>query len=63
MVPAEDVDKAYAAGPVCRDYEYLDPTTVDDLVRRAMGLRRPRQVSMSPSWGGDPATTGLSAKG
>jgi oxaloacetate decarboxylase alpha subunit len=44
MVPLEDLEAAYAAGPVKPTYDFRDPTTLHELLGHAMSLNRPRHV-------------------
>ncbi|HET7399905.1 MAG TPA: hypothetical protein VFJ94_15415, partial [Intrasporangium sp.] len=47
LVPREDLDRARAAGPVKRGYDFEDRMGVKDLLDHLLTLRRPRQVSVS----------------
>jgi oxaloacetate decarboxylase alpha subunit len=44
MVPLEDLEAAYAAGPVKPTYDFRDPTTVHELLDHALSLKRARHV-------------------
>jgi oxaloacetate decarboxylase alpha subunit len=44
MVPLEDLNAAYAAGPVKPGYDFHDATALRDLVDHALSLKRPRQI-------------------
>jgi hypothetical protein len=47
MVPLEDLQAAYAAGPVNPSYAFADTTTLRDLIDHAMTLKRPRNLRVS----------------
>ena len=47
MVPQEDLDAAYAAGPVKPGYDFHDTMTMRDLVEHALSLKRPRHIHIS----------------
>lgn len=46
LVPAEDFAAMRQAGPVPRQYDYADRTTMQDLLDHLLTLKRPRQVSV-----------------
>ncbi len=47
MVPLEDLQAAYAAGPLNPSYAFADTTTLRDLIDHAMTLKRPRNLRVS----------------
>jgi oxaloacetate decarboxylase alpha subunit len=47
MVPLEDLQAAYAAGPVKPGYDFHDATTLRDLVDHALSLKRPRHIRIA----------------
>jgi oxaloacetate decarboxylase alpha subunit len=47
MVPLEDLEAAYAAGPVKPTYDFHDTTTLRELIDYAMSLKRPRHVRIA----------------
>jgi oxaloacetate decarboxylase alpha subunit len=47
MVPLEDLDAAYAAGPVQPSYDFHDTMTMRDLVEHALSLKRPRHIHIA----------------
>ena len=51
MVPAEDLEAAYAAGPVKPTYDFRDDSSLKALLDHALTLKRARHVQISTPQG------------